>query len=202
MHDLSTHTHEHFHEHITAFESLDQAVALITYMLEHNKSHAEELHEICHKLEASGQNEAAFQRQKGQLPYAINVNGNYITYDWAQPASIPMLLGSAIYDATAESDANLDSIIKQGASSAINSWLSLSPLQSLSDLLAAGKGDAAENIAKVVTQDFPSSFVPTQLGAIAKIADPTQRSTYSKGSGYVDQMKNTISAKVPIRKKL
>lgn len=60
MHDLSSHTHEHFHENITAFESLDQAVALITYMLEHNKSHAEELHEICHKLEASGQSEAAY----------------------------------------------------------------------------------------------------------------------------------------------
>ena len=142
--------------------------------------------------------EAAFQRQQGQLPYAIKLeNGNYLSYDWAQPASIPMLLGSAIYDATAESDANLDSIIKQGASSAINSWLSLSPLQSLSDLLASGKGDAAESIAKVVTQDFPSSFVPTQLGAIAKIVDPTQRSTYSKGSGYVDQMKNTLASKIP-----
>ncbi|MBO7730288.1 MAG: hypothetical protein J6S31_05455 [Lachnospiraceae bacterium] len=60
MHDLSSHSHEHFHDHITAFDSMDQAIALITYMYEHNKSHAEELHEICHKLEASGQNEAAF----------------------------------------------------------------------------------------------------------------------------------------------
>ena len=54
MHDLNSHTHEHFHDHITAFESMDQAIALISYMYEHNKSHAEELHEICHKLEASG----------------------------------------------------------------------------------------------------------------------------------------------------
>ncbi|MCQ2512102.1 MAG: hypothetical protein MJ092_01760 [Lachnospiraceae bacterium] len=60
MHDLSSHTHEHFHETITAFDSPQQAIAIITYMLEHNKSHAEELHEICHKLEASGQSEAAF----------------------------------------------------------------------------------------------------------------------------------------------
>lgn len=60
MHDLNSHTHEHFHDHITAFESMDQAIALISYMYEHNKSHAEELHEICHKLEASGKSEAAF----------------------------------------------------------------------------------------------------------------------------------------------
>ena len=141
--------------------------------------------------------EAAFQRQQGQLPYAINVNGNYITYDWAQPFVIPILLGSAIYDSIEESDKKIDSIIKQASSAAINSWLNLSPLQSLSDLLASGKGDAAESIAKVVTQDFPSSFVPAQLGAIAKIVDPTQRSTYSKGSGYVDQMKNTLASKIP-----
>ncbi len=29
-------------------------------MLEHNKAHTEELHEICHKLEESGDKEAAF----------------------------------------------------------------------------------------------------------------------------------------------
>ena len=59
MHDLSHHGHEHFHDNITAFESPEQAILLITYMLDHNKSHAEELHEICHKLEASGKAESA-----------------------------------------------------------------------------------------------------------------------------------------------
>ncbi|MBR6205719.1 MAG: hypothetical protein IKQ73_00925 [Oscillospiraceae bacterium] len=31
----------------------------MTYMLEHNRHHAEELHELCHKLEAMGKGEAA-----------------------------------------------------------------------------------------------------------------------------------------------
>lgn len=53
------HTHEHTHEDITAFESTEQAVRILSYMLDHNKSHAEELHEICHKLEASGEEAAA-----------------------------------------------------------------------------------------------------------------------------------------------
>ena len=60
MHDLNSHSHEPFHETITAFDSMDQAIALISYMFEHNRSHAEELHEICHKLEASGESDAAF----------------------------------------------------------------------------------------------------------------------------------------------
>ena len=54
MHDFAGHEHEHLHENITAFDSKAQAVALVSYMLEHNKAHTEELHEICHKLEASG----------------------------------------------------------------------------------------------------------------------------------------------------
>ena len=50
---------QHTHEGITAFEGIPQAAAVVSYMLEHNRSHAEELHNICHRLEASGQAEAA-----------------------------------------------------------------------------------------------------------------------------------------------
>ncbi len=60
MHDFAGHEHTHMHENITAFDSKDQALALVAYMLEHNKAPTEELHEICHKLEASGEKEAAF----------------------------------------------------------------------------------------------------------------------------------------------
>ena len=64
---LYEHVHEHSHEHghththegITAFDSVEQAVKVLGYMLDHNRSHAEELHEICHKLEATGEAEAA-----------------------------------------------------------------------------------------------------------------------------------------------
>ena len=45
MHDLLNHEHEHEHHHhthegITAFDSKEQAVSILTYMLEHNISHA------------------------------------------------------------------------------------------------------------------------------------------------------------------
>ena len=58
-----THTHAHSHEHThgdaEGFDSMEQAMALMGYMLDHNRHHAEELHELCHKLEASGKEEAA-----------------------------------------------------------------------------------------------------------------------------------------------
>ena len=63
MHDILDHEHNHEHTHthegITAFESKEQAVRILTYMLDHNISHAEELHEICHRLEATGEEKAA-----------------------------------------------------------------------------------------------------------------------------------------------
>ena len=37
----------------------EQTLALMTYMLEHNRSHAEELHNIAHALENQGRHEAA-----------------------------------------------------------------------------------------------------------------------------------------------
>ena len=50
------HEHSHPHEHgpISAFVSVEQAEALMSYMLDHNRHHAEELHELCHKLAHSG----------------------------------------------------------------------------------------------------------------------------------------------------
>ncbi|MGE4353741.1 MAG: hypothetical protein AB7D36_06625 [Oscillospiraceae bacterium] len=38
---------------------INQTIALLTYMVEHNKHHAEELHELSHTLEHQGQFEAA-----------------------------------------------------------------------------------------------------------------------------------------------
>ena len=53
------HTHPHEHGDIPAFDSLEQAEALMSYMLDHNRHHADELHEVGHKLAHSGKEEAA-----------------------------------------------------------------------------------------------------------------------------------------------
>lgn len=56
MHEGHDHSH---HSQEIGFETLDQAVALMSYMLEHNRHHAEELHDLCHKLEAMGKGDVA-----------------------------------------------------------------------------------------------------------------------------------------------
>lgn len=55
-HGAEAHSHEHEHG---AFESPEQAQALMAYMLDHNRHHAEELHDVCHRLEDMGKTAAA-----------------------------------------------------------------------------------------------------------------------------------------------
>ena len=40
--------------------------------------------------------EAAFQKQQGYIPYAVKVGDSYVSYDWAQPSSSSLLIGTAI----------------------------------------------------------------------------------------------------------
>ena len=137
--------------------------------------------------------EAAFQKQTGMLPYAVHIGQNYYTYDWAQPAAIPIILGATIYQSSKESDNALNAWT-QGAIAATNAWLDLSPLQSLEEIFG-GYGTPAENLMGVIA-DLPGSLVPAQLGAAARIADTTQRQTYSNGDFWGTRV-NEIATKIP-----
>ena len=63
MHDI-THDHDHPHDHHHGHDaqpamSPEETMALLNYMLDHNRHHAEELHEIVHALEDGGKAAAA-----------------------------------------------------------------------------------------------------------------------------------------------
>ena len=52
--DLHDHAHEHDHEHHhehTSVSSPEELVAMLTYMLAHNRHHAEELHDLAHQTD-------------------------------------------------------------------------------------------------------------------------------------------------------
>ena len=63
MHDHTHdhgHVHNHHHDHGAAQAmSPEETMALLTYMLDHNRHHADELHDIVHALEDMGKPEAA-----------------------------------------------------------------------------------------------------------------------------------------------
>ena len=64
------HGHDHHHDHeggccCGGHEQPDENVAILTYMLDHNKHHALELKEIAKHLREIGKDEAAAQIEKG-----------------------------------------------------------------------------------------------------------------------------------------
>lgn len=52
MHEGHTHSHDHHGD-------ANKTLALLTYMLDHNRHHAEELHDLAHALEHQEKFEAA-----------------------------------------------------------------------------------------------------------------------------------------------
>ena len=72
------HSHEHKHEgeccgghgHSHKVNNPDETLALLSYMLDHNRHHAEDLHEIYHSLEANGKTEAAAVLREAMHDYS------------------------------------------------------------------------------------------------------------------------------------
>lgn len=157
---------------------------------------------------SSDKDEAAFQKQQGQLAYSIRVGDNYYTYDWAQPAAIPFILGASIYQSVEESDREESDILKSlkavgnaaynGGTSAVNAWADLSPLQSFQDLFSGSYGSEgfAENLANEILE-YPQRLIPSWSGALARTMDTTQRQTYSAGNPIQTQIDTAIS-KIPV----
>jgi len=48
---MHEHGHEHHHDHSHEHHSPEEALALLAYMLVHNRHHAEELHELAHGMD-------------------------------------------------------------------------------------------------------------------------------------------------------
>ena len=149
--------------------------------------------------------QAAFQKQQGQLEYALHVGDNYYTYDWAQPASIPFIIGTEIYNAIKEGDDEQKSLmqrIKTGARNAIiasgDAWFNQSPLQSVSEMVGGGEYSSDSIMENVLGQieSAPSRFVPSLMGAVARTEDPVMRQTYTNGNPVKTQL-DTIKSRIP-----
>lgn len=157
---------------------------------------------------SSDKDEAAFQKQQGQLAYSIRVGDHYYTYDWAQPAAIPFILGASIFQSVEESDQEESDVLRSlkaignaaynGGTSAVNAWADLSPLQSFQDLFSGSYGSEgfAENLGNELLE-YPQRLIPSWLGATARTLDTTQRQTYSAGNPIQTQIDTAIS-KIPV----
>lgn len=156
--------------------------------------------------------EKQFQKQQGKQAFSINVGDQSYTFDWAQPASIPLIIGATIYDSiklsddeafealsTFEKSNKYASIAKDAGVAAFDSWADLTPLQSFKEIFGGngyGNGKIGENIINAVTE-FPLRLIPSLGSATARTIDRTYRESYVNGDPvetWVNQAKSKIPA--------
>ena len=156
-------------------------------------------------------NERNWQKLKGYQPNAFHIGNKYYTYDWAQPSSIPLIIGTAIYEGMnkmEKEEASEFEALTQGAKSlgqglinASDAWFNLSPLQNVANILGGGdnasygNSSPATNILETVAE-YPQTLIPSVLGATARANDTTIRNTYDSTS-YANTYVNKMKAKIP-----
>ncbi len=153
--------------------------------------------------------EKAFQKRSGMLENAFHIGDKYYSFDWAQPAATPLIIGSVIADAMNASDKENKSVIDtmfKGSLNVANSLIDSSPLQTLSEMLGGNgysKNGVAGNIANAMVE-FPQRFIPSILGANARVNDPVIRDTYIPDDSLTGILKNQVNvakSKIPFLSK-
>ena len=156
-------------------------------------------------------NERNWQKLKGYQPNAFHIGNKYYTYDWAQPSSIPLIIGTAIYEGInkmEKEEASEFEALTQGAKSlgqglinASDAWFNLSPLQNVANILGGGENASygnsspATNILKTLAE-YPQTLIPAVSGATARTNDTTIRNTYDSTS-YANTYVNKMKSKIP-----
>ena len=160
---------------------------------------------------SENENERNWQKLKGYQPNAFHIGNKYYTYDWAQPSSIPLIIGTAIYEGInkmeKEEASEYEALINgakslgQGLINASDAWFNLSPLQSVSNILGGGENASygntspATNILKTLAE-YPQTLIPAVSGATARTNDTTIRNTYDSTS-YANTYVNKMKSKIP-----
>lgn len=133
---------------------------------------------------------SSLERQAGKLPYAFKVGDKYITFDFAQPAAIPLAIGADIYH-QGKNRKEAENVAIEALKSGGTTLFKQSLLQGMQRLF--GGYSPVEGIANVIS-DIPTQFVPTSFKQINQLSDPNVKDTYapSKGGQKLNEMKNRL----------
>ena len=115
---------------------------------------------------------------KGMKPYSININGNYIPYQYFGPLGLAMMLPQMVKDGISGQNAPKDLFTKveNSAFNITKAIVAGTPLASITNFLRMVSGDTTVNPA-TVSADLVSQFVPGSalLRYVAQAIDPVFR---------------------------
>ena len=132
----------------------------------------------------------AIENLAGESNYSIRIGDTYHTFDWAEPASIPLAVGVDFYIA-GKTESDMKQAFKKGFISAGNTLFNQSMLQGLNRLM--GGYSPTQGIIDTVIE-APTQYLPTLGGQIARTIDPLQRRS--------DTVKDRAFNKLPLLRQL
>lgn len=151
------------------------------------------------------EDEAAFLQQAGWRPFSfVTNNGKYISFDWAQPAAMTLVLGASLFENwNSGNGKGLLETMKDLAVTYFDTIFEQSTLQEFENLFG-GYGSPGENILDVML-NYPLRFISSGAYAATKATDNINRETYVKGGmeASIQTLINKMYAKIPgLSKKL
>lgn len=119
-------------------------------------------------------------------------------YEWAQPASMPLAIGSNVYQGVKE-DKGLTKTSADAAFSAVNTLLDSSVLSSIREVfqIPQNSENPFKSVAMNLAKQVPSQFVPSIVRQINSLSDNSVRETYAMRDDVLGQITNYAESTVP-----
>lgn len=133
--------------------------------------------------------ERGFESLQGKQNYALNIGGHSYTIDWLSPAAMPFFVGAEFQKLLEEGSGLAPKDMLEAVSKILDPVLEMSFMGGVQDILeSAAYGELGGPLANIVVSPFvnyPSQFIPSVLGGVARQADPVRRSYYADKNNNV-----------------
>jgi hypothetical protein len=159
---------------------------------------------------------ASLEKNAGKQPNSVNISAlgrfvtsgfnldkagieegdTFVSYDWAQPISMAVSLGTGVSQSVKENgELNVGGATKGAFDSATNTIINSSVLKGVNDFLANYPGRTMSDRIGDAAKGAVGSFVPTLSNQFRQIGDNAARTTYSPN--LIPEIKNRAINRIP-----
>lgn len=147
---------------------------------------------ITGKEQSASSKVKALNKESGQQQYSIKIGDTWYSFDWAQPASIPLALGVDFYNAGLKQE-DVASKLAKGLTSAGDTLTNQGVLQGITRMF--GGQSPTTGLVDSLAQ-FPSQFIPTLANQTAQVTDKYKRE--ADYSNLSTTAKTTAMKRIPV----
>jgi hypothetical protein len=159
---------------------------------------------------------ASLEKSAGKQPHSVNISAlgrfvtsgfnldkagteegdTFISYDWAQPVSMAISLGTGVSQSAKENgELSIGGAAKGAFDSATNTILEMSVLGGLKDFLSSYQGKKPSDYLVNPLKGAAGSFVPTLSNQIRQVSNNEAKTTYSPN--LLPEIKNRAINRIP-----